>query len=306
MSVVELAVEDGIATITLNRPEKLNAFVDATELELIEAFDRTDADDDVKVVVLTGAGRAFCAGMDVSDGEDAFTNWRTSDAPPREAVFDVPGQELPMRRDGGGRVVLRIYSSLKPVIAAVNGPATGVGATMTLPCDIRLASTTARFGFVFARRGVVPESCSSWFLPRVVGMQRALEWVLTGRVFGADEALEHGLVRSLHEPEDLIEAAHALAREIADNTAPVSASLSRTLLWRMLEANHPMTAHEIETLALNLRGTSPDTREGFAAFLDKRAPSFPDKVSTDLPDVFGSMPEPPFDPRVLEEFNREA
>lgn len=306
MSVVQLEVSEGIATITLHRPEVLNAFTDEMETGLVEALDRTDADDDVRAVILTGSGRAFCAGMDVSDGADAFVNWRTSATAPEGTTYDVPGEEMPMRRDGGGRVVLRIYSSLKPVIAAVNGPATGVGATMLLPCDIRLASEDARFGFVFNRRGIVPESCSSWFLPRLVGMQTAMEWVLTGRVFPATEAHQHGLVRSLHAPGDLLDAARALAREIADHTAPVSASLARQLLWRMLEADHPMTAHQVETLAINERGISADLREGFSAFLEKRSPQFPDRVGTDLPDVFRSMPIPAFDPAVLKEYRREA
>lgn len=306
MSVVQLEVSEGIATITLTRPKVLNAFTDEMEIGLIEAFDRTDADDDVRAVILTGSGRAFCAGMDVSDGADAFVNWRTSDTAPAGATYEVPGESMPMRRDGGGRVVLRIYESLKPVIAAVNGPATGVGATMLLPCDIRLASESARFGFVFNRRGVVPESCSSWFLPRLVGMQTAMEWVLTGRVFPASEAHEHGLVRSVHAPDDLLGAARELAREIVDNTAPVSASLARQLLWRMLEARHPMTAHQVETLAINLRGVSADLQEGFTAFLDKRSPDFPDRVGPDLPDIFGSMPAPAFDPAVLKEYHREA
>jgi enoyl-CoA hydratase/carnithine racemase len=306
MSVVELEVSEGIATITLNRPEFLNAFTDEMEAGLIEAFDRTDADDDVKAVILTGAGRGFCSGMDVSDGDAAFTNWRTSETAPEGTRYDVPGESMPMRRDGGGRVVLRIHASLRPVIAAVNGAATGVGATMLLPCDVRLASTGARFGFVFNRRGIVPESCSSWFLPRVVGMQAAMEWVLTGRVFDAQEAHDHDLVRSLHAPEDLLGAARALAREIADNTAPVSVSLSRQLLWRMLEAEHPMQAHQVETLAINLRGVSADLQEGFTAFLQKRSPVFPDRVSADMPDLFRSMPQPEFDPAVLKEYHRET
>ncbi|WP_369255345.1 crotonase/enoyl-CoA hydratase family protein [Geodermatophilus amargosae] len=306
MSVVQLDIDEGIATVTLNRPEVLNAFTDEMEAGLVEVFDRTDADDDVRAVILTGAGRGFCAGMDVSDGDAAFVNWRTSATAPEGTTYEVPGESLPMRRDGGGRVVLRVYSSHKPVIAAVNGPATGVGATMLLPCDVRLASQDARFGFVFNRRGVVPESCSSWFLPRVVGMQTALEWVLTGRVFPAAEALEQGLVRSVHAPGDLLDAARALAREIADNTAPVSASLARRMLWRMQEAAHPMTAHQVETLAINLRGISADLQEGFTAFLEKRSPVFPGRVGTDLPDIFRSMPEPAFDPAVLEEYHGEA
>jgi enoyl-CoA hydratase/carnithine racemase len=294
-------VADGIATITLNRPDRLNAFVDEMEAELIETFDRIDADDEVKAVVLTGAGRGFCAGMDVVDAGDAFVAWRTASTAPEGTQYDVPGDELPRRRDGGGRVVLRMFDCLKPIIAAVNGPATGVGATMILAADIRLASETAKFGFVFNRRGVIPESCSSWFLPRLVGMQTAMEWVLTGRVFKAPEALEGGLVRSLHAPEDLLPTAYALAREIADNTAPVSAALARQLLWRMQGASHPMIAHQAESLGINLRGVSADGAEGFASFVEKRPAVFPNLVSTELPDLFGSFPAPEFDPTSLED-----
>jgi enoyl-CoA hydratase/carnithine racemase len=299
-STLRLDVVDGIATLTLDRPDRLNAFTDAMETKLIAAFDRCDADDDVRVIVLTGAGRAFCAGMDLVDAGDAFVAWRGSATAPAGTQFDVPDDALPMRRDGGGRVVLRMYDSLKPIIAAVNGPAVGVGATMVLAADIRLASEAARFGFVFNRRGVLPESCSTWFLPRVVPMQVAMEWVFTGRVFPAGEAHEHGLVRSLHDPDDLMPAAHALAREIADHTAPVSAALSRQLMWRMLGAPHPMVAHTAETHALNLRGLSDDAREGFNSFLEKRPAVFPDRVSVDLPDVLtGLLTEPGFDPTTI-------
>jgi enoyl-CoA hydratase/carnithine racemase len=239
--------------------------------------------------------------MDLVDAGDAFVAWRGSDTAPPGSQFDVAGEALPFRRDGGGRVVLRMYDSLKPVIAAVNGPAVGVGATMVLAADVRMASTAARFGFVFNRRGVLPESCSTWFLPRMVPMQVAMEWVLTGRVFPASEALDHGLVRSLHEPEDLLPAACALAREIADNAAPVSAALSRRLMWRMLGAAHPMIAHIAETNAINRRGVSGDAREGFSAFLEKRATVFPDRVSADLPDVLtGLLPQPLFDPTTIQ------
>lgn len=288
-------VANGIATITLNRPDRLNAFIDEMEAELIETFDRIDADDAVRVVLITGAGRGFCAGMDVSDAGDAFVAWRTSDTAPAGTQYNVPGDEMPRRRDGGGRVVLRMFDCLKPIIAAVNGPATGVGATMILAADIRLAADTAKFGFVFNRRGVIPESCSSWFLPRLVGMQTAMEWVLTGRVFKAPEALAGGLVRSLHPQDELIAAATDLAREIADNTAPVSAALARQLLWRMQGASHPMQAHEAESLGINLRGVSADGAEGFASFVEKRRAAFPDKVSTDLPDLFRGLPTPTFD-----------
>ena len=274
------AVEDGIATITLNRPEKMNAFTARMMKELIDVFDITDGDDAVRVVIVTGAGRAFCAGADLSGGGATFD--RTNP----QALEREEGKVGDVYRDGGGRVVLRMYESLKPIIAAVNGAAVGVGVTMQLPMDIRLASTDAKFGFVFARRGITPEACSSWFLPRLVGMQTALEWCFTGRVFSAQEAKERGLVRSLHAPEDLLPAAKALAREIADNTAPVSVALSRQLLWRMAGAEHPMDAHMADSRAIQSRGAAGDAKEGVSSFLEKRAPTYPDKVSKDLPDIW--------------------
>lgn len=282
------AVEDGIATITLNRPEKLNAFTARMMKELIEVFDVTDGDDAVRVVIVTGAGRAFCAGADLSGGGATFD--RTNP----QALEREEGKVGDIYRDGGGRVVLRMYESLKPIIAAVNGAAVGVGVTMQLPMDIRMASTDAKFGFVFARRGITPEACSSWFLPRLVGMQTALEWCFTGRVFGAQEALDRGLVRSLHAPEDLLPAAKALAREIADNTAPVSVALSRQLLWRMAGADHPMEAHKADSRAIQSRGAAGDAKEGVSSFLEKRPPIYPDKVSTDLPDVWPAWGDHPF------------
>jgi enoyl-CoA hydratase/carnithine racemase len=282
------AVEDGIATITVNRPDKLNAFTARMMKELIGVFDLTDADDAVRVVIVTGAGRAFCAGADLSGGGATFD--RTSP----QAIEREEGKVGDVYRDGGGRVVLRMYESLKPIIAAVNGAAVGVGVTMQLPMDIRLASTDAKFGFVFARRGITPEACSSWFLPRLVGMQTALEWCFTGRVFGAQEALDRGLVRSLHAPEDLLPAARALAREIADNTAPVSVALSRQLLWRMAGADHPMEAHKADSRAIQSRGAAGDAKEGVSSFLEKRAPAYPDKVSADLPDIWPEWGEHPF------------
>ncbi|MBS44288.1 MAG: enoyl-CoA hydratase [Nocardioides sp.] len=300
MEHIALTVEDRVATVRFNRPDALNAFTDTMETELLEVLDAVDADPEVRAVVLTGEGRAFCAGMDLSASSDAFTEWRTSDTAPPGTAFDVPGQDLPVRRDGGGRVVLRMFDLDKPIIAAVNGPAVGVGSTITLPCDVRLASTTARFGFVFNRRGFVPESCSTWFLPRVVPMQTALEWVYTGRVFGADEALQKGLVRDVYEPDDLLPAAYALAREIADSTAAVSTALARRMMWRMLGAEHPVVAHEAETLGINLRGVSADARDGIAAFLEKRDPVFTDRVPDDVPDVLHFRPDPTFDPEHLE------
>lgn len=287
MQDISVEVSESIATVTLRRPEALNAFTDLMEVELIEAFNRCDADHAVRAVVLTGEGRAFCAGMDLSQSAETFDSWRANDV--AEAAPDG-SMESRMRRDGGGRVVLRMFEMNKPVIAAINGPAVGVGITMTLAADVRIAAEDARMGFVFNRRGLVPESCSSWFLPRVVPMQTAMEWVLTGRVFSADEALAAGLVRSLHPREKLLSAAYDLAREIAENTAPVSVALARQMLWRMLAADHPMTAHEVETHALNLRGRSGDAREGIAAFLEKRPARFPDIVPQDVPDVFAHLP----------------
>jgi enoyl-CoA hydratase/carnithine racemase len=288
-STLTLAVDDGIATLTLNRPEKLNAFTAQMRTELIAAFDATDADDAVRAVIVTGAGRAFCAGADLSTGGQTFDYAARQDALREEAkVGDV-------YRDGGGQVSLRIFNSLKPVIAAVNGAAVGVGVTMQLPMDIRIASTDARFGFVFARRGIVPEACSSWFLSRAVGLQTALEWCYSGRVFGADEALQRGLVRSLHAPAELLPAARAIAREIADHSAPVSVALTRQMLWRMAGAEHPMMAHRVDSRAIQARGRSADAREGVSSFLEKRAPRYPDRVSADLPDVFPGWQEPGFE-----------
>jgi enoyl-CoA hydratase/carnithine racemase len=273
-------VEEGIATITLNRPDKLNAFTAKMMAEMIAALDLTDADDDVRVVIVTGAGRGFCAGADLSGGAGTFDHRNSTD--PVRVAARVGG----VQRDGGGRLTLRIFDSLKPVIAAVNGPAVGVGVTMQLAMDIRLASTEAKFGFVFARRGITPEAASSWFLPKLVGMQTALEWCFTGRVFPAQEAFEKGLVRSLHAPHDLLPAARALAREIADNTAPVSVALTRQMLWRMAGADQPMEAHRADSRAIQSRGASADVAEGVTSFLEKRAAHFPNRVSSEVPDIW--------------------
>ena len=275
-------VEDRICTITLHRPEQLNAFTLRMRDELIDAFGRADADDAVRAVIVTGAGRAFCAGADLSGGPDTFNYAKRSDA--------LDGT----RRDGGGLVSLRIYSLRKPVIAAVNGAAVGVGATMQLPMDIRIASSAARFGFVFARRGIVPEACSSWFLPRVVGLSRAAEWLYTGRVFDAQEALAGGLVSRVVAPESLLATAAGLAREIADNTSAVSVALSRQMLWRMAGADHPMEAHKIDSRGVYAMGASPDVAEGIAAFREKRAPRFTMKPSTDMPAFYPWWEERPF------------
>ncbi len=275
-------VEDHVLTITLNRPERLNAFTPTMGQELIQAFDAADSDDDVRAVVVTGAGRGFCAGADLERGGSTF-DWTERQA---------GGEEVP--RDGGGRISLRIFQTLKPVIAAINGPAVGVGITMTLPMDVRLAAEGTKIGFVFARRGIVPEACSSWFLPRIVGISQAMEWVATGRVFSSEEALRGGLVRSLHASDDVLGAAHDLAREIADNAAPVSVALGRRMMWTMLGASHPMDAHRADSRAMFSRGQSADAIEGVTSFLEKRDADFRDRVSDGLPDILPWLEEPSF------------
>ena len=270
-------VADHVATITLNRPDQLNAFTGRMMAEMIDAFDRIDADDEVRAVVVTGEGRGFCAGADLSSGGNTFDS---------EAQGAKPAKDTGVPRDGGGLLTLRIFECLKPVIAAINGPAVGVGVTMTLPMDIRLAADDAKIGFVFAKRGLVPEAASSWFLPRIVGISRAMEWVATGRVFLAEEGREAGLIRSTYPKDELLPAAYALAKEIAESTAPVSVSLSRQMLWRMLGADHPMEAHKIDSRAIHTRGSSEDVREGVTSFLEKRPASYPMKVSSGMPEWF--------------------
>ena len=257
-------VDERIATITLNRPEKLNAFTGTMREELIDAFEAADVDDDVRAVIVTGAGRAFCAGADLSKGGDTFS-------------FDDSF------RDGGGQVSLRIFESRKPVIGAINGPGVGVGVTMTLPMDIRIASETARFGLVFSRRGVVPEACSSWFLPRIVGIQQALDWVFSGRVFDAAEALTGGLVKEVVPPDQLMPRAREIAREIAENTSAVSVALARQMMWRMLGADHPMEAHKIDSRGIAQTGRAADAKEGVESFLEKRPADFTMRPSRDMP-----------------------
>jgi len=272
---------DGVLTITLNRPERLNAWTARMGQELRSAFDRADSDDEVRAIIVTGAGRGFCAGADLASGADTFDYRKHESTGPA--------------RDNGGEFTLRVFESTKPVIAAINGPAVGVGATMTLPMDVRLAAEDARIGFVFARRGIIPEACSSWFLPRVVGISRAMEWVSTGRVFSAQEALAGGLVRSLHPKDELLDVARDLAREIAENAAPVSVALARQLMWRMLGAEHPMLAHRADSRGMLARGQSADAVEGITAFLEKRPASFPDRVSDGLPDIMPGWSAPEFE-----------
>lgn len=296
---IDYAVTDGIATITLDRPDHMNAFTVRMCLEMIDAFDRVDEDPDVRAVIVTGSGRAFCAGADLASGAEVF------DASPAvtstdDSIGEVAGEpitppQIDPRRDFGGLLTLRIFEATKPVIAAINGPAVGIGATMTLPMDIRLASETARFGFVFAARGIVPEAASGWFLPRLVGIQQALEWCYTARVFPASEALDGGLVRSLHAPEDLLDAARSLAAEIAANAAPVSIALTRQIMWRGLVAEHPMAAHRVDSPGVLATGAGADAREGITAFFEKRAPRWRQQVPGDLPDWFPWWDQPTFD-----------
>jgi enoyl-CoA hydratase/carnithine racemase len=279
---IRYEVADHVLTITLDRPDRLNAFTPTMARELIEAFDRSDADDDVRAVVVTGAGRGFCAGADLGGGGGTFDR------------RDRDGGDAGVPRDGGGQVTLRIFDSQKPVIAAINGPAVGVGITMTLPMDVRIAASGAKIGFVFARRGIVPEACSSWFLPRLVGISQAMEWVATGRVFLAEEALAGGLVRSVHPAEEVLGVAQELAAEIASEAAPVSVALARRLMWTMLGASHPMEAHRADSRAMFARGRSADAFEGVTAFLEKRPAEFSDRVSDGLPELFPGREEPVF------------
>ena len=288
METVATEVSEGILTITLDRPDRLNAFTTEMQGDLIAAFDQADEDRSVRCVVVTGRGRAFCAGADLSAGGGSF------DDAAGNGAGDGSASPRRARRDGGGMVTLRIFGCTKPVIAAINGPAVGVGVTMTLPMDIRLASESARFGFVFARRGLVPEAASSWFLPRVVGISRAAEWCFTGRVFGADEALAAGLVRSVHPEGELLDAAYALAREIAASTSPVSVTLTRQMLWHMLGEPHPMAAHRVDSAAIETLGRGADVREGVTSFLEKRPPQFPSRVPDDLPPFTPWWEEPEY------------
>ncbi|MDC2986150.1 crotonase/enoyl-CoA hydratase family protein [Actinomycetota bacterium] len=281
---IELEIADGIATIWMNRSDKMNAFTELMRYEIIDALDHTDADDDVRAVIFTGRGRAFCAGADLSSGEGTFSRGGS----------DIMGRNG-VPRDGGGTVSLRIYDSKKPVIGAINGAAVGVGVTMTLPMDIRLASNAAKFGFVFSRRGIVPEAASSWFLPRLVGISQAMEWVASGEVFPAEEAMAGGLVRSVYEPDDLLPAAYALARRLTESSSAVSIAVARKMMWRMLGADHPMAAHKVDSRGILERGRSEDVREGINSFFEKRAPQFPDKVSDGLGTIFSDWDDPTYD-----------
>ncbi len=285
---IEYTTGGGVATITLDRPERLNAFTHVMRGELIDAFDRADADDEVRAVVVTGRGRAFCAGADLARGGETFD--------PHGRARDMSGGEDAFEdgtpRDGGGTVALRIARSLKPVIGAINGPAVGVGVTMTLPMDVRLAADDARFGFVFVRRGIVTEAASSWFLPRIVGISQAMEWAATGRVFDADEALRGRLVSRLYPGERLLDAAYELAGEIAANTSAVSVAAVRRLMWSGLGAASPWDAHRADSALMRTLGAAPDAAEGVTSFLEKRTAEFPMKISSDLPPEVPDWPLP--------------
>lgn len=301
MSFTEILYEvtAGVLTLTLNRPAKLNALTRVMLDELLEALDRADADDGVRAVIVTGAGRAFCAGADLSAGARTFdVAARAGDVAARAGDRAARGESAPgePHRDGGGRFALRVYALKKPVIAAINGPAVGFGATMTLPMDIRLASSAARIGFVFSRRGVVPEACSTWFLPRVVGISQAAEWVYSGRVFPASEALAGGLVSRVVAPDALLPAARALAGEIVEHTSAVSVALARQMMWTLLGADHPMAAHRLDSRAMEYMGRSPDAREGVTSFLEKRPPRFTMRPSADMPPFYPFGDTRPFTP----------
>ena len=278
---IKYEVKDKVLTITLNRPDRLNAFTGQMMNDLISAFDSASNDDEVRVVIVTGEGRGFCAGADLGAGEATFNR----DENPRAKKTDDK-ENLEWLRDGGGRTTLAIYDCSKPIIAAINGPAVGVGVTMTLPMDIRLANDEAKFGFVFARRGLVPEAASSWFLPRIVGISKSLEWTFSGKVFDAEEALNGGLIRSIHSKDSLLDEAKKIANEIIENTSPVSVSMTRQMLWKMLGADHPMEAHKVDSRAIYELGKGEDTKEGVNSFLEKRPPEFPSKVSKDMPDFY--------------------
>ena len=292
-------VEDGVCTVTLNRPDRLNAVTTTMLGELGEAWDRADADDAVRAVIVTGAGRAFCAGADLGAGGATF-DYRRAAAPRRPAArtADAAARRRSAsaedHRDGGGIVTLRVFDMKKPVIAAINGPAVGFGITLTLPMDVRIASTAARIGFVFARRGVVPEACSTWFLPRLVGISQAAEWVYTGRVFSAEEALAGGLVSRIVAPDALLPAARRLALEIAENTSAISVALARQMMWKLLGADHPLEAHRLDSQAMFWTGRSADAREGVSAFLEKRPARFTLRPSADLPPFYPWWQPRPF------------
>ena len=280
---IKLNIEDNIAVVMLSRPEKMNALTAEMILEYVDVLDRCDSNDEVKAVIVTGDGRAFCAGADISGGSESFADVSNDDALNPDGSINYSAEAV---RDVGGFITLRLYDMKKPVIGAVNGAAVGAGSTMLLPMDYRIASDKAKFGFVFARRGIVPESASSFFLPRLVGISQAVDWCMTGRVFGPQEALEGGLISNICSPETLLEYAHTIARDIIDNTSPVSVALTRQMLWKSLGWSHPMDAHKLESRSVFSRSTSADAQEGVASFLEKRPAKYPQSVAKDMPDFY--------------------
>lgn len=283
---LDYQVREGILTLTLSRPEQLNAFTTEMAEELVLAFERASADDDVRAIVVTGSGRAFCAGMDLSKPGNVFG--LNESLRPTLADIDQHGEEeqiLRGVRDTGGRVTLAIFACTKPVIAAINGAAVGIGATMTLAMDVRLASEKARIGFVFGKLGIVPEACSSWFLPRLVGIQQALEWTYSGEIFSAADACTGGLVKAVYPPEQLLEEAYKLARKFTANKSPVAVALTRQMLYRNSAQPHPRDAHRIDSLAMFYTSIG-DGKEGVKAFLEKREPAFTSQTSKDLPPFY--------------------
>lgn len=288
-SCLDVEVRDRVMTVTFNRPDHLNSFTMAAALELVDAFDRADADDEVRAVIITGSGSSFCAGADLDEG---FVGRDADLTPKARAYLDRLGQVDGVPRDGGGWVALRIAAALKPVIVAFNGAAVGIGVTMSLPADVRIAAESARFGFVFASRGLVPEAASTWFLPRVVGISTAMEWVATGRIFGAAEAHERGLVTYVVPDDELLDRARRIAGEVVDRTSAVSVAASRRLMWSMLGASSPWDAHALESKAIYELAAAPDCREGIDSFFEKRSPEFPMSVSQDLPSFVPEWPVP--------------
>ena len=271
-----LEQRDNIAVLSLNRPNKLNAFTFSMMEEIIHALDALDVDDSIHALIITGKGRAFCAGADLSSGKETFN----------PSFDDFAVQESNFRRDSGGILTLRMYKFLKPIVIACNGPAVGIGASMQLAADIRLASDQARFGFVFNNRGIVPDACSSWFLPKIVGISSALELTYSGRIIDASEALKLNLVSSIHDSENLLDYAIDFAKNMVKNSAPVSIALTRQMLWRSLEGSGPYDAHIVESKAIDSRGASKDAKEGVNSFLEKRAAEFKNQVSSDMPEFF--------------------
>ena len=268
--------QDNIAVLSLNRPNKLNAFTFSMMEEMIDALDALDADDSVDALIITGKGRAFCAGADLSSGQETFN----------PSFDDFAVQESDFRRDSGGILTLRMYKFLKPIVIACNGPAVGIGASMQLAADVRLASDQARFGFVFNNRGIVPDACSSWFLPKIVGISSALELTYSGRIIDASEALKLNLVSSIYDSENLLDNAIDFTKNMVKNSAPVSIAVTRQMLWRSLEGTRPYDAHIVESKAIDSRGASEDAKEGVSSFLEKRTAEFKNKVSVDMPSFF--------------------